>query len=74
MVLKAVLFCIAFSSILSACSSQELYNAGKTNREARCNEYVGHEREQCLQDINQKNYDIYEKERQQVIKGEVDEK
>lgn len=72
--LKKVLFCVIFSSALTACTSKELYNAGKVNRESRCKEYVGPEREQCLQEINQKSYDVYERERQQVIKGKTDNK
>lgn len=73
MTFKVLLYCIIFSSTLSACSSKELYNGGKINKESHCNIYVGHEREQCLKELNQKSYEIYEQERQQVIKGEVDQ-
>lgn len=72
--LKTVLFCVTFSLALSACTSKELYNAGKANRESHCKAYVGPEREQCLQEVNQKSYEVYEQERQQVINGKVDNK
>ncbi|GLX78382.1 hypothetical protein tinsulaeT_17220 [Thalassotalea insulae] len=52
---------------ISACSSKELYDAGKQNRQSYCREYVGPEYEQCLKEINNKSYEDYQRERQQVI-------
>ncbi len=54
--------------IISACSAKQLYNAGKINREHHCREYVGPEREQCLKELNNKSYEDYQRERQQVLK------
>lgn len=72
MTLKTVFYCVAFSSALTACSAKELYHVGKSNQVSYCNKSAGHEREQCLKKVNQKSYEIYEQERQQVIKDEVD--
>lgn len=58
--------------LLSGCSAKALYNAGIKQQETHCNQYVGSEREQCLQSINQKSYEVYQQERQQVIKDDVD--
>ncbi|GAA6204996.1 MULTISPECIES: hypothetical protein [Thalassotalea] len=73
MSIKTLLLAAIGGHLLSGCSAKELYNAGKKQQETHCNQYVGHERAQCLQDINHKSYEVYQQERQQVIKGEVDE-
>ena len=56
--------------IFSGCSAQELYEAGQQNRQSRCNEYVSDVRDQCLKELNNKDYEEYEKERQEVLNGE----
>lgn len=67
--MKIKYFLITLVIVLTGCSSKELYEASKINREANCNKYVGQEREQCLREINRKSYEEYERERQEVLSG-----
>lgn len=70
---KSLLLAVIGLYLLSGCSAKELYNVGIKQQETHCNQYVGSEKEQCLRDINQKSYDVYQQERQQVIKGDIEE-
>jgi hypothetical protein len=53
---------------LSACTSQQLYNHTQLQVNNHCNQKVGVEKEQCLDKVNDKTYEEYEKERQEVMK------
>lgn len=72
MSIKRLLLGVIGLYLLSGCSAKALYNAGIKQQETHCNQYVGSEKEQCLQSINQKSYEVYQQERQQVINGETD--
>lgn len=52
--------------LLSACSSRDLYNAAQENRLQECRKLYGAQREEC-EARYQKDYDTYERERQEVI-------
>lgn len=54
--------------VLSACTSQQLYDQTKLQVKTHCNTKVGVEREQCLETANTKSYEEYEAERQEIIK------
>lgn len=72
--MKGLAVAIAISSIfISACTAKQLYNSAKGSQEAKCREHVGSELEQCLQEIYNKSYEDYEKERQQVLKDGVEQ-
>ncbi|WP_139345306.1 hypothetical protein [Pseudocolwellia agarivorans] len=60
---------ISLPIVLSACSSQQLYQHTQNQVEINCNHKVGVEREQCLDKINTKPYKEYEAERQEIING-----
>lgn len=53
--------------LVSGCTTKELYNSTQIQNKASCNKEVGSERERCLQQINEKSYEDYEKERQVII-------
>jgi len=59
---------ISLIVVLSACTSQELYDQTKLQVKTHCNTKVGVEREQCLEKMNTKFYEEYEAERQEIIK------
>ena len=50
---------------LSGCSSRDLYNAVQQNRLQECRKLYGSQRADC-EARYQKDYDIYERERQDV--------
>jgi len=58
------------NSLLSGCTTKEIYNATQVKNEAHCNEKVGVEREDCIKELYDKPYEEYEKERQAIIKNE----
>ncbi|WP_426359133.1 hypothetical protein ACPUVO_02490 [Pseudocolwellia sp. HL-MZ19] len=53
--------------MLSACTSQQLYNHTKLQIKTHCDTKVGVEKEQCVEQANTKSYKEYEKERSQII-------
>ena len=55
--------------LLSACTTKELYEHTQLQVKTHCNQKVGVEKEQCLENINEKTYDEYEKERQEIMKN-----
>jgi len=55
--------------MFSSCTNKELYNATQINRQSKCNEEVGVLRDKCLESLNKKSYEDYERERKEVIKN-----
>jgi len=55
--------------MLSACTSQQLYNHTKLQVKTHCDTKVGVEKEQCVEQANTKPYKEYEKERRKIIEG-----
>ncbi|NQZ80110.1 MAG: hypothetical protein HRT52_03745 [Colwellia sp.] len=66
--MKTIIFAIILSSLLTACTSKEIYNATQINRQSKCNEEVGVLRDKCLESLNKKSYEDYERERKDIIK------
>jgi hypothetical protein len=60
---------VSLVGLLSACTSQQLYNQTKLQVKTHCNTKVGIEKEQCLEKANTKSYKEYEEERQEIIKA-----
>lgn len=52
--------------LAAGCSSKQLYNAAQENRLQKCGELHGAQREEC-EALYQKDYDTYERERQEVL-------
>lgn len=65
--MKLTISLIFLSILLSACSSKELYDHTQRQVEINCNNKVGAEKEQCLENINRKPYKEYEAEREAII-------
>ena len=57
----------ALLSALSACTNRQIYNAIQQNRLNECEKMVDAQREQCVAQY-QKNYDDYEREREEILK------
>ena len=54
--------------LISACSSQELYETAQKNRVQNCQTKPIEEQASCLSDLNKKSYKDYEKSRQDISK------
>ena len=65
---QKLLFIFTTLLLLGACSNKELYNATQIQSKHDCNREVGVERDKCLQQLNKKSYEEYERERQEIIK------
>ncbi|MBT0587467.1 hypothetical protein [Alteromonas oceanisediminis] len=64
--LRLLLVTLSVVMGLSGCSAKQLYNATQENRLQTCSELYGAQREECEAQY-QKDYETYERERQQVI-------
>ena len=52
--------------LASGCTSKQLYNAAQQNRLQNCSELQGAQRDEC-EALYQKDYETYERERQEVL-------
>ena len=68
MTYQKTLVILAIFLLINGCSSKELYNATQMQSQHHCDQKVGVERDECLQQLNKKSYEEYEKERQEIIK------
>lgn len=68
--LKIFLFS-GFFLILSACSSQQLYNAAQDNRKNHCQQLPPIDQENCYKDLNEKSYPQYIEEKKQVQRNQL---
>ena len=62
------LLVLALLVAVSGCTSKQLYNAAQQNRLQQCSELQGAQRDECEAQY-QKDYDTYERERPEVLKG-----
>jgi len=67
--MRVLIFIAILASMLSSCTSKELYNATQINRQSKCNEEVGVLRDKCIESLNKKSYGDYERERKEIIKS-----
>jgi hypothetical protein len=54
---------MAIMAIVSACTTQAWYEGAKQGAENQCRQQPPSEMERCLENMNKKTYDEYEKER-----------
>ena len=66
--MRVLILIAILAGILSSCTSKEIYNATQINRQSKCNEEVGVLRDKCLESLNKKSYEDYERERKDIIK------
>lgn len=52
---------------LAGCTKKQLYNTVQQTNESRCKTKVGPEREQCLAELNKKDFQEYESERKSIV-------
>lgn len=62
----ASLFLLLLTSLITGCSSRDLYNAAQQNRLQECSKLYGAQREEC-EARYQKDFDTYQREREAVI-------
>lgn len=60
-----IIFCLGVTSV-SGCTKKQLYNTVQQTNESRCRAKVGPDREQCLAELNKKEYQEYESERKSI--------
>ncbi|MFT6529296.1 MAG: hypothetical protein ACJAZB_000939 [Psychrosphaera sp.] len=64
-----IVMALIVTFVLAACTSKELYSEVQNNRKAHCRTLPPQDIEDCLNNLNDKTYDEYEKLRQELIKN-----